>query len=1319
MAQNGSLMDREIQSISSAQSNESDLQETRYEGAIIQVTDAKDESISNGLRLSVPTINVVADESMNIDVADDVRISLSADAHIHRDGVDEVDGVRSLQSTYHPSVDEWRSHEVAPIIEKGSSHIDSDANATDKHLPAIHEIVEEDGDSVIGLHETQQSSTQQQLQSSSSLTQSSSTQQQQQPSLSTQQSSSTQQQLSSLSSTQQPSLSTQQTPSSTPQPSSTKPWNNAAALRIVKDGSISSSSAASGSVPNSPSVSRANLSVDVMNRSMTDTSMHPTSAANMHFSSMQPSTPRRKDSILSASSSPLVASQTLQTSGTQNPAKQKPSLLASISSLTSFSIPGFSSTSSSVVASPASSRPSSPRGPNPHITNMNHDASSQLHTNTGLSTSSASIARSTSSTKIASLPSTQSTPNSLLSNSSLSGKHTSTPSTTSNLALPHTISTQLTHQGQSSSNAPPFSQIYPHHTHSMHYSHQYHASHPPVRQGQAFDLSKLEPALRSQVTCPACKRLMADPRLTPCLHAACASCLRALMLTEHDSDKIDASISQATEEKSAKSQRELRHSDQHSVSSSSLQSLGSSAKISPQSSSTPSTTQAASSNSTPHSNQMATQAASQQGSISKGLSVLTCPACAEEVVVPNDVERMPPARLQMNLVDAAQIQLWASDPDAAPLHCTSCNEPAVSVCLDGCWLLCQFCHLAHPRLLATSRHQVKELSKVTASELHRPQPCSVHPDHSLVFFCLSCKTLVCSICLDDFHVHHPREAIDKAARTQRTVLSQTITKVQEKKLVLQAATHKVLQTNDLLQKRSAQTRENIHQHFSTLIEKLREREATLSNQVDSICHAKSTVLRLQLDSINYGINDMEEALDFSKKALEMPNDTEMLTIYPSVLARINSLCGANASNEPAEGPHIEFYPDHDAEARFLEHLEKLGTIRVDVPVVCSVNSIARGHGLHTAFVDQNAYAVIKTRDEDGTDIVHGGHTIQASVNAPDDVHIPSLVQDRQDGTYLLSYTPRMEGVHTVSIYLNGGPINGSPFKVAVHSRQIKHLGISLGKFGSKGIRPGCFMHPFGVAVDPKTKNIYVSDCEVHRIQVFNQEGTFVRSFGSYGSGPGEFHTPSGLSISRGGLLAVADTENHRVQLFKTDGAFIQSFGSFGSSSGQMNSPDSVTFDSHDNIYISEWGNHRIQVFKSDGTFLSKFGSQGAADGQFQFPRGLAVDYGNHILVADRNNHRIQIFSQKGVFILKFGSKGSGEGQFNAPNGVSVDADGHIFVTDFHNNRVQVFSSNGSYLHQFGSLGGTEGKLHGPRAIAIDSGGKLFVTEYGNQRVQIF
>ena len=69
-----------------------------------------------------------------------------------------------------------------------------------------------------------------------------------------------------------------------------------------------------------------------------------------------------------------------------------------------------------------------------------------------------------------------------------------------------------------------------------------------------------------------------------------------------------------------------------------------------------------------------------------------------------------------------------------------------------------------------------------------------------------------------------------------------------------------------------------------------------------------------------------------------------------------------------------------------------------------------------------------------------------------------------------------------------------------------------------------------VAVDEQGY-IFVADSGNNRIQIFNPDGTFLRGFGRWGQGEGEFKGLEGISVNSKGNILVADRENHRVQMF--------------------------------------------------------------------------------------------------------------------------------------------------------------------------------------------
>jgi len=59
--------------------------------------------------------------------------------------------------------------------------------------------------------------------------------------------------------------------------------------------------------------------------------------------------------------------------------------------------------------------------------------------------------------------------------------------------------------------------------------------------------------------------------------------------------------------------------------------------------------------------------------------------------------------------------------------------------------------------------------------------------------------------------------------------------------------------------------------------------------------------------------------------------------------------------------------------------------------------------------------------------------------------------------------------------------------------------------------------------------------EIVEFKIFDENGNFISSFGSHGSHPGKFQSPSGISIDGEGKIVVADTGKNSIQIF--DGNF--------------------------------------------------------------------------------------------------------------------------------------------------------------------------------------
>ena len=55
----------------------------------------------------------------------------------------------------------------------------------------------------------------------------------------------------------------------------------------------------------------------------------------------------------------------------------------------------------------------------------------------------------------------------------------------------------------------------------------------------------------------------------------------------------------------------------------------------------------------------------------------------------------------------------------------------------------------------------------------------------------------------------------------------------------------------------------------------------------------------------------------------------------------------------------------------------------------------------------------------------------------------------------------------------------------------------------------------------------------NRVSIFDKDGVFIHSFGSYGSGHGQFSWPTGIAINPTGHIYIGGRDNKRIQIFST------------------------------------------------------------------------------------------------------------------------------------------------------------------------------------------
>lgn len=190
-----------------------------------------------------------------------------------------------------------------------------------------------------------------------------------------------------------------------------------------------------------------------------------------------------------------------------------------------------------------------------------------------------------------------------------------------------------------------------------------------------------------------------------------------------------------------------------------------------------------------------------------------------------------------------------------------------------------------------------------------------------------------------------------------------------------------------------------------------------------------------------------------------------------------------------------------------------------------------------------------------------------------------------------------------------------------------------GRFLRKIGGPKQFDRLSSVTVQEDGSRIYVTDIggvqsENHRIRVYDAvKGDHLFDIGKRGGGPGEFNLPRDVAIGKDGRIYVVDGGNFRVQIFDHDGKFIKSFGKVGKQIGDFARPKEVATDKDGNVYVADAAFGNFQIFNPDGQLLMFVGDRSEKDGpaKYMLPSGIAVDEDGRVYFVDQWFRKIDVF----------------------------------------------------------------------------------------------
>jgi DNA-binding beta-propeller fold protein YncE len=191
---------------------------------------------------------------------------------------------------------------------------------------------------------------------------------------------------------------------------------------------------------------------------------------------------------------------------------------------------------------------------------------------------------------------------------------------------------------------------------------------------------------------------------------------------------------------------------------------------------------------------------------------------------------------------------------------------------------------------------------------------------------------------------------------------------------------------------------------------------------------------------------------------------------------------------------------------------------------------------------------------------------------------------------------------------------------------------------------GQFRQVTDMTWDPEG-NTYISDGYINsRVAKVDKNGKWLMSFGTPGSGPGQFNTPHSIAADAKGNIYVADRGNGRIQVFDENGNFEREikinvpfdYDKATAAIGEKPKPDAkgtqapgspwalcITPGPHQVLYASDSFPGRVYKLSLDGKVLGVLGESGKQLKQFGWIHEIACPSENEIYVAELLNWRVQ------------------------------------------------------------------------------------------------
>ncbi len=585
----------------------------------------------------------------------------------------------------------------------------------------------------------------------------------------------------------------------------------------------------------------------------------------------------------------------------------------------------------------------------------------------------------------------------------------------------------------------------------------------------------------------------------------------------------------------------------------------------------------------------------------------------------------------------------------------------------------------------------KEAASTTAKS------CTVHTVQPLALYCETCKIMLCRDCviMNNEHTGHKYDYIKKVAEKYRKVHDERLQMTKKFKETLSQVCLQISKVETRIAAKENASQEEIDRAFEVLYTKLEENKCSMKRELSQKCQLALECLykqKQETESIQAEVAHVTTLIEGT-----VQGEDETLVSQEELVATNIKKLQKQVGQLPltVSEPQLPI-PEIMSKETLQIHLDACNFL---YPPADPQKCFAEGDFLRRAETGKYYILTVNLVDSKGNKCLRGPHKIKAELSsARDDTKILGRVKHTSQSPENVNiiFETQKRGRNELNITTRGAHIANSPKSIYIHMPPsqlsqpiaqvnldrptgITHSGNSIlaiehfqnrilkfntsyevvATYGERQLRG-----PSGLTTDEQ-ENIYVCTILDHRVHKFTRDGVHIKSIGTKGVLPGQFHSPNGIHITNQEELYICDTENNRIQVFGLQLDFIRIFGGPGNGKGQFSFPSDVDFDSSGNIYVTDSYNHRIQVFTPQERYIRVIGYKRFGSKELEYPLSIHI-VNDFLFVTEHQKNHVTVFKTSGELVKTFG-----KGILQQPAGIQVDIDGYVYVTS-HLSKIFVF-----------------------------------------------